>query len=107
MTMKEEPNRHRPLVLHIRRFRQLGPVGVLSQEQLARIAGVTPRCIRELEGLRGASPPLLNLVSVSLALRVRLDELFLPDWVEARRREVEFRRSELIRSNQELLPAYV
>ena len=90
----------RALGHQVRRLREFV---ALSQEQLARLAGVSQGAVSRLEGGRGLAAPMLVVLKVHLVLvralraldpRLLSDELksllTLPDWVSPSLREVGF-----------------
>ena len=62
-------------------LRRLREERKLSQENVARYAGLTPRGYREIEEER-YTPSIAVLVRLARALRCSLDELLPPDEVE-------------------------
>lgn len=78
-----------PLALHIRRLRQwYGDTG-LSQAELARLAGLTPRQVRSYESCRTLPAAVEAVLKLALALRVPVEGLFDPRRVEELRSAIE------------------
>jgi len=94
-TNKEHDNLHRPLVLHIRRLRQWYDKRTITQEELAALAGVSERQVRAYEAAREIPRSVAALVAIALSLRVPLEALIAPEWIEALAAEIDERRRDL------------
>lgn len=96
-----EPAQHNPepptgrLALHVRRLRQWYGDEGLTQEELAALAAVNERTIREYEGATNLSCFVEPLMRVALALQVPFERLISPHVLDMLREEVEARRRTL------------
>ena len=96
MTQDTEPPDQgdaRPLAFHIRRLRPWYGKRGLTQTELARLASVSVRLLRNLENARKLPAILDRLLSVALALRVPVEALLDPRLVERRRDAIDKRRA--------------
>lgn len=105
MNNNQHFNRHDPqgqLVFHIRRLRQWHGDAPMQQQELAELAGVSPRRLRHYEQLTAVPGIIADLIRIAAALNVRLDELLASDVVNACRRHVveQRNREELLRTDQ-------
>ena len=76
---------HRPLALHLRRFRKWCGDQGLRQVELAFLSGVSVRLIRKYEGARELPRAVEAFVALSLVLDVPLEQLIAPDLINALR----------------------
>lgn len=81
-----------PLALHIRRHRQWHGEAGLSQEDLARLAGVSTRSLHRYENGRELPRPVEILLAVSLTLDVPLTSLIDPRLVAKMQSRIDARR---------------
>ena len=95
MTNDNEPtdtNRMEPLAWHIRRLRRWYGERGLSQGQLADLAGISPRALRDYEVATELPHTILNLLRLAIAFRVPLEDLIAPDLLDELRADIEARR---------------
>jgi DNA-binding XRE family transcriptional regulator len=84
-----------PLALHIRRLRQwYGETG-LSQAELAKLAGVSPKSLYAHEHRRALPQVVESLLALALALKVPFDALIDPRIVQHVSSAIEERRRAL------------
>ncbi len=83
---------HRPLALHLRRFRQWCGDHGLRQVELAFLAGVSVRLIRKYEAARELPRAVEALVAMSLVLDVPLEQLIATDRINTLRSAIAERR---------------
>ncbi len=81
-----------PLTFHVRRLRQWYGESGLSQGQLAELAGISPRLLRQYEARRDLPQTLGCLLALALALEVPIEWLIAPEIVEQAKAAVEARR---------------
>lgn len=91
--MKEETFASDPFLFPVRTLRQQYGENGLSQEELASIAGISTRTLRDLEDGR-ANPNLESTIRLSIALDVPIDDLLDQDWISHLRGDIESRRAE-------------
>lgn len=82
-----------PLALHIRRHRQWQGDKGISQDELARLAGLSTRSLHRYENSRTLPRPLEMLLAVSLALDVSITALIDPRLVAQMQSKIDARRS--------------
>ena len=92
---KRDPVEWGPLVLHIRRLRQWYGDHGLGQQDLAALAGISPRLLHSYESCRSLPGSLGALLALSLALRVPLEALIDPRVVNRQRKAIDERRRHL------------
>ncbi|MDB4958161.1 MAG: hypothetical protein JWO36_5730 [Myxococcales bacterium] len=80
------------LALHLRRLRKLYGNEGLTQEELAALADVSERTIRDYETVTRLPYFVEPLVRVALALQVPFERLVAPALLDALRDDVERRR---------------
>ncbi len=68
----------RPLSLRLRHLRQLHPTASLGQAQLAALAGMTTRQLRDIEATRTMPKSLRPWLALAAALRCSVEDLVAP-----------------------------
>ena len=86
------PVKRGALVLHVRRLRQWYGERGLAQEELAKVAGVSPRLVRSYESCRTLPGCLASLLAIALALQVPIEGLVDPRVTHRLREQVDKRR---------------
>lgn len=81
-----------PLALHIRRVREWYGTRGMTQEELAYVAGLSPRVLRKYESARTIPPIFRTMVLLALALEVPVEHLVEPRELEEMRLAVGIRR---------------
>lgn len=92
-----ESGPRRPLALRLRQLRQQNPEGVISQEALALLAGISVRRLRRLEDARLLPPDVEAMHALSLALKTPIEELISTELREDHASFIEDRRTQLSR----------
>src|SRR4051812_14959368 len=82
----------KPLALHIRDRRQWYGEDGLTQDQLAKLAGITSALLGSYESRRELPETLRVLLAIALALEIPLQSLIDPRHFEELRQEVDQRR---------------
>jgi transcriptional regulator with XRE-family HTH domain len=83
-----------PLVFDLRRLRRDYRDSGFTQEQLAKLAGVSTRVVHEYEASTGLSSSVECLLRIALALNVPIEELIAADLIDELRADVAARRAE-------------
>lgn len=94
---ESDPDRRGPLVLHIRRLRQWHGEHGLTQGELAKLAGISPRLLRGYEACRSLPTPLGTLLAIATALGVPLEAIIDPRIRERLRTAIDERRNRITR----------
>ena len=81
-----------PLALHIRRVREWYGTRGMTQEELAYVAGVSPRAIRKYESTRTIPPIFRAMLLLALAMEVPVEHLVEPQQLDEMRLAVGVRR---------------
>lgn len=89
-----------PLALHIRRHRQWHGESGLSQEELARLAGMATRSLHRYENSRTLPRPVEILIALSLVLDVPLASLIDPRVVAKVQSRIDARRRSSARESR-------
>ncbi|MBI4817755.1 MAG: helix-turn-helix transcriptional regulator [Deltaproteobacteria bacterium] len=93
--MKEETFASDLALFPVRTLRQQYGENGLSQEELANIAGIAVRTLRDIEEGR-TNPSLESTIRLSIALDIPIDDLLDQDWITHLRGEIESRRADAL-----------
>jgi transcriptional regulator with XRE-family HTH domain len=89
----------RQLVLHIRKLRQWYGKRPLTQQELAEMADISGRQLRNYESARQLPRVVKALLSVAIAMKVPFEDLISPTVREKLSAEIQQRRQNLGLSN--------
>jgi transcriptional regulator with XRE-family HTH domain len=85
----------RSLALHVRRMRQWYERRPLTQDELAKLSGLSPRQLRWYEGTTELPSAVRALLRIAVALKVPMQSLLAPSVVGKEIEQVEKRRTEM------------